>query len=253
MGGRSPEAADRDQIGGIFTHVSEFPEQFGGCGAVKLHGMTAVVPGREPLRLHLGCADRTPAGWVNVDYALGARLANLPGIGRACRALGLLRLDWPAGIVVHDLRRPFPWADDSAEAVYSSHTLEHLTGDEGRRFARECHRVLRPGGVLRIVVPDLRVCVKTYLDGKVPAGEFLERLGIDPVMPGDGWLRGFLAPWVRFPHRCMYDGDSLPALLREAGFEVELADALRSRIADIDRLEVSYRTGGAVIAEGVKR
>ena len=240
-------------MGGFPTPLGEFSGKFCARGAVKRHGMSAVLHDRDSLRLHLGCADCTPSGWVNVDYALGARLARLPWIGRACRALGLLRLDWPRGIVVHDLRRPFPWADDSAEAVYSSHTLEHLSGDAGRRFVHECHRVLRPGGVLRIVVPDLRACVQTYLDGKVPAGEFLGTLGVDPVMPGDGWLRRFLAPWVRFPHRCMYDEDSLPALLREAGFVVELADALHSRIADIDRLEVGDRTTGAVIAEGVKR
>jgi SAM-dependent methyltransferase len=207
---------------------------------------------RLPLRLHLGCGVCTPPGWVNVDCALGARLARVPGLGRACRALGLIRLEWPTGIVIHDLRRPFPWADGAAEAVYSAHTLEHLSREEGLRFVRECRRVLRPGGVLRLVVPDLRSCVDRYLEGKVDAGDFLETLGVETVLPGEGRLRRWLAPHVRFPHRCMYDGETLPALLREVGFETELADPLRSRIPDVAALEHPDRTVAAVIAEGVK-
>ncbi len=209
-------------------------------------------PRRLPLRLHLGCGTCTPRGWVNVDYAVGARLARVPALRRACRALGLFHLDWPAGIVIHDLRKPFPWPSGSAEAVYSSHTLEHLSRSQGRQFVLECHRVLRPGGVLRLVVPDLRACVDRYLEGKVDAGEFLATLGVDTEVPGEGWLRRWLAPHVRFPHRCMYDGETLPALLREVGFETELADPFRSRIPDIDALEHAERTTAAVIAEGVK-
>ena len=189
---------------------------------------------------------------MNVDYAVGARLAGVPALRRACRVLGLFHLDWPSGIVIHDLRKRFPWPSGSAEAVYSSHTLEHLSRNEGRRFVRECHRVLRPGGVLRLVVPDLRACVDRYLEGKVEAGEFLATLGVDTEVPGEGRLRRWLASHVRFPHRCMYDGETLPALLRDVGFETELADPFRSRIPDVDALEHAERTTAAVIAEGVK-
>jgi SAM-dependent methyltransferase len=234
-----------------------FPGKFRRGAAAKegVDGPATTAAGERPrplLRLHLGCGTCTPPGWVNVDGALGARLAGVPGLGRACRALGLFRLEWPAGIAIHDLRRPFPWPDGSAEAVYSAHTLEHLSREEGRRFVRECHRVLRPGGVLRLVVPDLRACVDRYLEGKVDAGDFLGTLGVATVFPGEGRLRRWLAPHVRFPHRCMYDGETLPALLREVGFATELADPLRSRIPDVGALEHPDRTVAAVIAEGVK-
>jgi SAM-dependent methyltransferase len=189
---------------------------------------------------------------VNVDYAVGARLARVPALRRACGAIGLFQLDWPAGIVIHDLRKPFPWPSRSAEAIYSSHTLEHFSRADGRQFVLECLRVLRPGGVLRLVVPDLRASVDRYLEGKVDAGEFLSTLGVDTEVPGEGWLRRWLAPHVRFPHRCMYDGETLPALLREVGFETELEDPFRSRIPDIDAVEHAERTTAAVIAEGVK-
>ena len=158
---------------------------------------------QAPLRLNLGCGERTPRGWLNVDYSVGARLGRIPGLSRIGRALGLFRLSWSPAIFIHDLRRAFPWGDDSADVVYSSHTLEHLSPAEGRRFMSECHRVLRPGGVIRIVVPDLRACVEHYLAGKLSSFEFLEALATDPAHPGDGRFKRLLAPHVRFPHRCM--------------------------------------------------
>jgi SAM-dependent methyltransferase len=204
------------------------------------------------LQLHLGCGDCAPPDWINVDTALGARLYRVPGLRRLGRAVGLFRLDWPDDLFVHDLRRPFPWPDASARAVYSSHLLEHLTIDEGRRFLRECHRVLAPGGVVRIVVPDLRACIDRYLEGKLDAGEFVSSLGFDAREPGDGWLKRWLAPRFRFPHRCMYDAESLLAALREAGFEAGIAEPFESRIGDVGALERLDRTQDAVIVEGTK-
>lgn len=212
---------------------------------------TAASP-REAIRLNLGCGDRTPRGWVNVDYFIGARLGRIPGLQRACRALGIFALGWSREIFVHDLRRRFPWADDSVDVIYSSHTLEHLSPTEGRRFVRECHRVLRPGGVIRIAVPDLRACVERYLGGKLCSTDFLEALSVDAVRPGDGRFKRLLAPHVRFPHRCMYDADSLASLMRGVGFETELTDAFRSGIEGIEAVESRDRTIDAVIAEGRK-
>ena len=61
----------------------------------------------------------------------------------------------------YDIRRSLPYPDDSFDAVYSSHVLEHLTPGEGRNLVSEMYRVLKRGGVCRIAVPDLeRICVE---------------------------------------------------------------------------------------------
>jgi SAM-dependent methyltransferase len=205
-----------------------------------------------PLRLNLGCGERTPRGWLNVDYSVGARLGRIPGLPRIGRALGLFRLSWSPEIFAHDLRRVFPWGDASADVVYSSHSLEHLSPAEGRRFMRECHRVLRPGGVIRIVVPDLRACVEQYLAGKLSSLEFFGALATDTAHPGDGRLKRLLAPHVRFPHRCMYDEETLLSLMRAVGFDAGRTDAFRSRIQDVGVVETRDRTLDALIAEGTK-
>jgi SAM-dependent methyltransferase len=51
-------------------------------------------------------------------------------------------------------KQPLPFEDASVELIYSSHTIEHVATDAVRHLLRECHRVLKPKGGLRITCPD---------------------------------------------------------------------------------------------------
>ncbi|HEX5067567.1 MAG TPA: methyltransferase domain-containing protein [Myxococcota bacterium] len=208
--------------------------------------------GASKVKLNLGCGPRTPDGWIHVDYAWGARLARLPFFRALNRRIRLFDLDWSERIQLHDLTRRFPWRDASADVVYSSHTLEHFSREDGRAFLTECQRVLRKGGILRIVVPDLRRNVLAYLEGQVPADDFVESLG---VLHGrtPSRLKNRLAPFVQFPHKCMYDGPRLLQILDEIGFEASARAAFESDIDDIRQVESADRTNDAVIVEGRKR
>lgn len=62
-----------------------------------------------------------------------------------------------------DIRRRLPFADQSVDAVYHSHVLEHLSHDHACSLTGECLRVLKRGGVLRAVVPDLEVIARLYV------------------------------------------------------------------------------------------
>lgn len=73
-------------------------------------------------------------------------------------------------VVPHDVRAGLPFPENQFEAVYASHVLEHLEPDAGLRLLRECHRVLRPGALARIVVPDLETIARTYLQCLEGAG-----------------------------------------------------------------------------------
>jgi SAM-dependent methyltransferase len=63
----------------------------------------------------------------------------------------------------HDVRRPLPFPDETFDAVYALHIIEHLTPEEGSKFVAEVHRVLRPGGIFRVSTPDLESAVRAYL------------------------------------------------------------------------------------------
>ena len=201
------------------------------------------------MKLNLGCGDVTPRGWVNVDYAIGARLRKLPLLGALSRRF--LRCNWDRSIVLHDLRRAFPRATESVDYVYSSHSLEHLTQRAGENFMRETFRVLRRGGVIRIVVPDLRLLVDRYLAGEADAPGFLSSLhAVDTadrpiatrvysLLSGSG-------------HRCMYDEASLTALMTAAGFAARRKAPFDSRIPSIGEIEGMAQTEDTLIVEGVK-
>ncbi|MBD2112303.1 MULTISPECIES: glycosyltransferase [Cyanophyceae] len=90
--------------------------------------------------LNLGCGNHFHPDWVNIDF----------------QSTG-------TDVITHDLRKPIPFADNTFDAVYHSHLLEHFSRSEAKPFLQECLRVLRPGGVLRIVVPDLEQIAREYL------------------------------------------------------------------------------------------
>jgi SAM-dependent methyltransferase len=90
--------------------------------------------------VNIGCGRSVHPSWCNLDLT-------------ACAP----------GVVEHDLRTGLPFEPDSCDAVYHSHVLEHLTREDGRRLLTECFRVLKPGGVVRIVVPDLERIAQDYL------------------------------------------------------------------------------------------
>lgn len=70
----------------------------------------------------------------------------------------------------HDLRKPLPFGEEVFAATYSSHVLEHFNPSVGKSFLKEQFQALKPGGVCRVVVPDLEAICKLYLE-KLEAAE----------------------------------------------------------------------------------
>lgn len=91
-------------------------------------------------KLNLGCGSRVIRGWTNLDFESGP------------------------GVTAHDLRKPLPFPDGRFQFVYHSHVLEHLDREDARRLLTECNRVLKPGAILRVVVPDLEAKARLYLE-----------------------------------------------------------------------------------------
>jgi predicted SAM-dependent methyltransferase len=90
--------------------------------------------------LNLGCGAKCHPAWINLDFV----------------AFG-------PGVLTCDLREPLPFADASFDVVYHSHVLEHFTPEEAENFTGEAVRVLKPGGWMRIAVPDLESITSLYL------------------------------------------------------------------------------------------
>ena len=91
--------------------------------------------------LNLGCGRRFHQDWTNIDF-------NSTG----------------PEIIAHNIEKGIPFGDESFDAVYHSHLLEHFTKNSAPNFVRECYRVLKPNGIIRIVVPDLEKIICCYLE-----------------------------------------------------------------------------------------
>jgi predicted SAM-dependent methyltransferase len=68
-----------------------------------------------------------------------------------------------SGVVGHDIRFRFPYEDEVYNGIITEHTVEHLTPYDATRLFKEFHRIIRPGGVARIIVPDLEKYIRFYI------------------------------------------------------------------------------------------
>lgn len=100
--------------------------------------------------LNIGCGDRYHPDWVNID--LGG------GVG--------------AGVIRCNIVEGLPFPDSYFDVVYHSHLLEHIPLKKALPFMKECYRVLKPGGNIRILVPDLEQISRLYLEKLSTAKEF---------------------------------------------------------------------------------
>ncbi|NJN52378.1 MAG: hypothetical protein HC809_12100 [Gammaproteobacteria bacterium] len=82
--------------------------------------------------------------------------------------------------------------------------------------------MLKPAGVLRLVVPDLAYIIDEYRAGRIAADALVDELGVSYAGPHRGW-KARLYPLVAFPHKCMYDHETLLATLRRHGFDANPA------------------------------
>ncbi len=134
-------------------------------------------PADRLLKVNLGCGLSVAPGWVNIDGSLNALFATAPRFlhpiaYKMSGASGFYSKDFYCetlsqnNFVHHNLAYSIPLEDRAADFIYSSHFLEHLDKESGRRLLEECWRVLKPGGVLRIGVPDLEYAWQMYQHGE---------------------------------------------------------------------------------------
>ena len=96
----------------------------------------------EEVKLQIGCGTNLLDGWFNTGISL-----------KEC---------WYGAYL--DAGKPFPFSDSTFDYIFSEHLFEHLTYKQGLNMLKECYRVLKPGGVMRLATPDLRFLLGLYQD-----------------------------------------------------------------------------------------
>ena len=125
------------------------------------------------VKVNLGSGLVVAPGWINIDASLNAMVAgmapwilgsvyHLSGSRNQFSRREYTRILTENRFVHHNAEFGMPLSDNTADFVYSSHMLEHLYPETAERLVREVHRVLKPGGVFRVCVPDLEIAVSRY-------------------------------------------------------------------------------------------
>jgi predicted O-linked N-acetylglucosamine transferase (SPINDLY family)/predicted SAM-dependent methyltransferase/GT2 family glycosyltransferase len=161
-------------------------------GSIEL---TLLANKSQPFKLHIGCGHNIFPGWVNIDIE-----ANSPGVDLIC-----------------DIRNELPFNDGSCSLIYNEHVLEHLTVEEGVFFLKECRRVLQPGGVLRIAMPDLERCVEKYNSEDWRDQNWLRWPEYQFIQTRAEMMNISFRWWE---HKWLYDLEELTRRLTEAGYPI---------------------------------
>jgi predicted SAM-dependent methyltransferase len=125
-------------------------------------------------------------------------------------------------VIALDAADTFPLPDSSFDFIYSEHMIEHVAYDVGVNMLRECHRVLKPGGVVRIATPSLGMLLRVMTADRGPLEERYFRHSLSssvPNAPGPTnafFVNNFMRNWG---HTFIYDRETLRLAFEQAGFE----------------------------------
>lgn len=167
-------------------------------------------------KLHIGGGPRRLDGWLNTDIAL------LPGIFQM------------------DATLPFPFADATFDYIFTEHMIEHLPFASGLNMLRECNRVLRRGGVIRVTTPDLAKTLGLYGSESSQAqqdyltwfcGTFVPERPISPVHAINAMFR-------LWGHQFLYDESTLASALHQTVFcDIRKMALMQSDHSELRNLE----------------
>jgi predicted SAM-dependent methyltransferase len=213
------------------------------------------------IQINVGCGLTPTKGWLNFDNSPSVWLSKMPYfLSYLFYKVGLLGT--PKYHFIETARfnhikyanaaKRLPLPSASVDVLYSSHMIEHLDRAEATLFLKEARRVLRSGGIIRLVVPDLRKQVMQYIKSK-DTDVFISATML--TQPRPKLLRSFLR--ILFVggthhHQWMYDSDSIVRLLLSHGFlVVGIVNPGETRIKDPGALDLKERLSESVYVEGV--
>lgn len=185
-----------------------------------------------PDKLHLGCFDQPLDGWHNTDITPHLRIARIPGAASLLYRLGKMnreRFDQHREGIFRKvnylhLGKSFPYPKSHFKYVFSCHVFEHIPRPVLAAALREILRVMKSGGTMRIVIPDLTWFVARYSPDT--ADEFVK--GVFEIEHGMEKNR----------HHWMYSFVSMKSVLEAAGFVNVSEKSYRiGSCPDIDQLD----------------
>lgn len=121
-----------------------------------------------------------------------------------------------------DATKDFAIPSESFDFIYSEHMIEHISFEDGRNMLEECNRILKPGGVIRIVTPSLGFLFRVtspdrgMLEDRYRAWSVATWVPEAPKVTNAFFLNNFVRAWG---HTFLYDRETLELALQLSGFD----------------------------------
>jgi len=171
------------------------------------------------MHVQYGCGHHAPVEWLNFDASPTLRWERLPLLGRYTKN----QHRFPESVRFGDIVTGLPTPDASCVGVYASHILEHLALNDFHTALRNTRKLLKPGGIFRLVVPDLEQAARNYLlklDERDAAANFgfLTATCLGVTEKERGPLKAIWRGLRTSAHLWMWDELSMTNALRQHGF-----------------------------------
>ena len=218
----------------------------------------------DKIKLNLGCGSVRPNGWINTDSSLNANLQRVPIIGKSMAKI-ISNVSYLSNNLTYmNLNNDWRFNDSSVDVVYASHLFEHLSLKSADLFLKNAYRCLKPGGVIRIVVPDLYKISKKYINeyDEMDRGNPTEFIMWAINMHREGQygnpslFKKIIYELQGYPHqhKFMYDDKSLIHKMEAYGFKelTSLSYGFSKLIQEIEEVEGSKESYLSVYIEAIK-
>jgi hypothetical protein len=235
--------------------VSSFTKIFSTVEIVKNHQIirqkdSSFVNGENenPLRVQYGCGLDVASDWLNFDASPRLRVEKMLGWMMTSTL-------FPKLAMYGDIVRGLPIPQSSCSLLYCSHVLEHLTFEDMHTALENSYKVLREGGVFRLVVPDLRALSSAYMQDQRSdaANIFMRNSGLGKEANHRGVVGKLRDLFGNSQHLWLWDEPSLRIALEKVGFsQVRLANFHDSHFPEFKALEQADRWAGCLGIECIK-
>jgi len=182
------------------------------------------------MNVHFGCGYHKLKGWINVDLDMSCK----PD-------------------VIADLRQDLPFKSQSIDYIHSEDFVDQLELEKAYRFFKECHRILKKGGVMRVLTPDLHQLARRYIRGDQGLLKLWdEQVGV--ALKTRSLCEVFNLGMRLGGHTFLYDWETLAYVLKECGFEPKRVSFQHSAESELRGLDIrSPKTGVSLYYECHRR
>ena len=188
--------------------------------------------------IQYGCGLSAPNEWINFDSSPTLRIQKSPIIGKLFKRI--MSVKFPINTHYGDILKGLPVPDNSCDGIYCSHVLEHLSLDDFQLALKNTFKLLKKGGIFRLVVPDLEIEARNYVDGlnrkdSMASISFMENTLLGKKSRQKN-IKAFITSFYgNSNHLWMWDYNSLSCQLKINGFK----DIRRCEFNDC--LDISFK------------